>query len=739
MPGRSLCLGLTLLGLAWIPGTVVAAGNTAPALMPYPVSAHMDGSALRFEGGFDVRWSAAPTVLLSDALGRFRADAARLTGLDEGGAPAVSLSITCCAATPDEPAAGGGVEEAYTLRVDEQGVQISADTPVGVLRALATLRQLIVVQDGRAQIAHAVIGDAPRFAWRGLMIDVARHFMAVPTLERQIDAMERVKLNVLHLHLSDNEAFRVQSRRYPRLTQGNQGRFYTQEQIRDLVGYARARGIRVIPEIDLPGHAKAMIAAYPLLASGPVDAAIPGGPAIDVSKTETYVFLRNLLNEVASLFPDRYFHIGGDEVNGADWMDNPRIADYMSVHRFADKEALQEHFLLRLKRMLADQGKKVIGWEEIESAHMPEDVVVQVWKSSGAIDRATRRGHQVIVSAGYYLDHLWPTAWHYRIDPLDPAAFGYLSAADRQEMLAQHPELARMMTQDMVRPAGGTELTAEQQQRVIGAEAPLWSELVTDEMLDGRIWPRTAALAERFWSSAEVNDTSDMYRRLAVVQDQLRVQGLEDAANAERMLARLAPGRSAALSDLVAVTVPVRNFAHMNKIRSMVDGVARGAQTFNTLADAALPESLEAASFNLAAASLRQGDLEPIASLRARMQGWRADSQSVQLLVREFPGLQSVAKISADVAMLMDTGLEALAKIQSGQAPDAAWLADARAMLERHVHDEQASASMYAVLTSPDQPTADLLLAIVPGVRDLVETSASLPKQGEARHAESLH
>jgi hexosaminidase len=311
-------------GTASMPAKAHAA--VAP-LMPQPGSLDYGDGWLHGKAGFSVEWLGYHNSMLDRAVLRFQNDLARRTNVDFGDPGAVQLRINC--------RGEDDARERYSLTVKDDVVLLTADGPVGVLRGLATLRQAITNVPGGFAIPAMVIDDAPRFLWRGLMIDVARHFYSLPTLKRQIDAMELVKLNVLHLHLSDNEGFRVESRLYPKLHEGSSPEFYSQIEIRELVSYAADRGVRIVPEFDVPGHSLGMLRAYPEFASGDLegrDYFSAMGSALNPAKPETFAFLDRLFGEMAALFPDQYFHIGGDEISGADWKANPQVQDFMKAN-----------------------------------------------------------------------------------------------------------------------------------------------------------------------------------------------------------------------------------------------------------------------------------------------------------------------------------------------------------------------------------------------------------------------
>lgn len=708
-------VALLVGGVAWAQDVPLA-----PALMPMPSQVRMDEGVLPLAGDFQWQGSGMHDAFVAHAAARFEVDVHRLTGVEPGGQGPV-VRVVCCTHAA-KPGALALADESYHLVVGKTDVVLSADTPVGVLRGLATLRQLVMPGRQGAGIRLADIQDTPRFAWRGLMIDVARHYQPLPALKRQIDAMELTKLNVLHLHLSDNEGFRFQSSLYPKLTQAAGDAFYTRQQLMELVSYAQERGVMVVPEVDLPGHAAAIVAAYPEYAAGPVPQAAVGGAALDVTKPATYVFVDRLLGELASVFPAPYIHLGGDEVNGKDWMANKDIQAFMQSHGMTTPQALQEYFFLKANALLARHGRHAIGWEEVASGDTPKDVIVQAWRSSNAIDGATRRGNPVIVSAGYYLDYLLPASAHYAVDPLDAAAAGI--DPDIYAKIEQHFRLLLpyFSQGDVKHP--GLALDESQKQKVLGGEAVLWTELVTGEMLDGRVWPRMASIAERFWSPASTTDVTDMYRRLVRVQDELRVLGLDDDANRQRMLARMAPGGSDTLTILVDALAPVRNFAHMHKLIDFVHHRPPGIQSFNQFADAAFPDGVVADAFNLAAGDVAQGDETQVEAVQARLAQWQGSHARVLALSQRYPGIQPLVPVSARVSELAATGMEAINAIHAHHVPDPQWLAHAQALLSQEDAAVQASSSLFATIITPTQPDQDLLIAIAPGVRQLVDAAA---------------
>jgi hexosaminidase len=315
-------------------------------------------------------------------------------------------------------------DESYSLEVTAAGARLHAATVVGALRGLETFQQLLQ-SDATSYFVPAVsVRDSPRFRWRGLMIDCGRHFIPVDVIKRNLGGMAAVKLNVFHWHLSEDQGFRIESRALPRLTElGSDGLFYTQEQAREIVAYARDRGIRVVPEFDIPGHASSWFVGYPDLASaaGPFHIEREFGvfdPVMDPTRESTYKFLDTFLGEMATIFPDRYMHIGGDENNGGEWKGNPRIQAFMREHKLPDTAALQNYFNQRLLKILEKHGKRMVGWDEILTPDLPKDIVVQSWRGFDSLAAGAKNGYSSILSAGYYLNLMSTAAEHYAVDPL---------------------------------------------------------------------------------------------------------------------------------------------------------------------------------------------------------------------------------------------------------------------------------------------------------------------------------
>ncbi|MDP5148917.1 family 20 glycosylhydrolase [Rheinheimera baltica] len=394
-------------------------------LLPYPAKVQQSA------GRFDVTAEFSVSVpegspMLAEASHRFLKRLSHQTGLtmSQGrSTPKLFLQIT----NDNTPIPQADMAEQYQLVVTSQQITLTAASAVGIVRGLETLLQLVQTDDAGSTIATLHINDQPRFSWRGVLLDPARRFIPVETLKRQLDVMATVKLNVLHLHLTDDQGWRFESLHYPKLQQiaGRDG-YYTQQQLRDLVQYAAQRGIRIVPEIDLPGHTTALGAAYPELMSMPG----PNHPethwgvhqaVLDPSNEQVYDFLTNLLSEVTAVFPDRYLHIGGDEVLPDHWLGAPHIVDFMQQQQLPDAPALQAYFNLRLQHIVQQLDRQMIGWDEVLDDRLPTSVLVQSWRGTESLAGAAKAGHQAILSTGYYLDQPQFASYHYRNDPLPDA------------------------------------------------------------------------------------------------------------------------------------------------------------------------------------------------------------------------------------------------------------------------------------------------------------------------------
>ena len=714
------------IGAAVLCLTVLAAASCAaaqPVLMPQPRSVSSESGVLPIGGPFRVKVSGCRQPLTDRAVTRFQADAAVLRHGALAPGPAPMLRISC--AERDGGYLTLDAKEGYGLAVRGDGVAIDAQGPEGVLRALATLRQLIA--DSPGALSFVRIDDAPRFRWRGVEIDSARHFMSIAAVKRQIDAMERVKLDVLHLHLSDNEGFRVESKLYPKLTQaGAPGEFYTQAQIRGLVAYAADRGVRIVPEFDVPAHTGAIVRAYPELAAKgpPNDPFVTQNLALNPASEATYQFLDRLFGEMTALFPDAYFHVGGDEVSDAAWSADDGVQAFMKANNIEGRVAMEAWFHARVRKILEARGKRVVGWDEIAATPIPKDVTVQVWRTSNAIATAVEGGHPTVVSAGYYLDLLNPAVRYYAVDPLDLQADGFTEAEVTQAQ--KESPLAGAAAKGMkLKPL--PPLTPDQETLVLGGEMELWAELIDDDMIDMRLWPRAAALAERFWSPREVRDPDALWRRLPRIENQLEALGLQADQQQWRAAQHLSPAHAPIVSTFLETVEPARNHAHNHTILAMLHGNAHPPpQPLTSLADAALTDGPQVRRFELQVKRLVRGDAGDASAIRAQLTAWRDNDARFREIAKDSPDLEAGLPASANTAELASAGLEALDAIAGHRALSAESQARADQVVTRAKTFEAASSRPLFSFMRP-QPPGDLILAIAPGVGMLVDAARAKP------------
>ena len=645
----------------------------AQNLMPLPAGITPGQGQLQIDESFRVAFTGYREPRLDAAAGRLARLVAARTGLILSGAAQGSATLEVRCAGAGEKVQGIREDESYRLEVTPRGARLEAATPAGVLRGFATFAQLVELDAAGFRVPAVRVDDRPRFPWRGLTLDVSRHWMPMDVIRRTLDGMWAVKLNALHLHLSDDQGFRIESKRYPRLQgMGSGGYYFTQDQVREIVAYARDRGIRILPEFDMPGHTSSWFPGYPELAAGPGPHEVPRGFGVldgcmDPTREETYRFLDGFIGEMATLFPDEYFHIGGDEVNGKWWNANPRIQEFKRAHGMKTNEDLQAYFTKRVQGIVAKHGKKMVGWDEIMHPDLPRGIVVHSWRGANSLAQAAADGFSAILSNGWYLDLMQHTDQHYLVDPLAGAA---------------------------------ASLTPEQKSRILGGEACEWAELITAENVDARIWPRTAAIAERLWSPADVRDVDSMYRRLAVVSSELEWLGLEHASSFHLMVMRLAGTHDPApLALLANVVEPVKEYQRHNSRKYTT------TTPLNRLVDVARPESAVARDF----AKLVDGYIASrtgAGEIRSRLTAWRANDARLAPVLRDSALLAEAAPLSQDLAALAAAGLQALTTLEAGNHAPAGWV------------DQQ-----LALAKGAAQPRAELLLSVVPPVRKLIEAA----------------
>jgi hexosaminidase len=416
-------------------------------------------------------------------------------------------------------------EEGYRLRVAPSFIKVWASTPKGLFYAEQTLLQLLEISSTpiSQRLPSVSIEDAPRFAWRGMHLDESRHFFGKTFVKKYIDYLAALKMNVFHWHLTDAPGWRIEIKKYPRLTEVGAwrpdrsgilfndadtartgeamtyGGFYTREDIREMVAYAAERHITIIPEIEMPGHSTAALVAYPEFSCSGGPFPMPGGaknspyPNFCVSNPASMDFLKNTLLEVMDLFPSKYIHIGGDEVERSQWRHCKRCQAYMAAEGISDEAALQVNFTQRIETFLRSQGRQLMGWDEImEGGNLTPDAGVMVWRGEPLVQQATQAGHPVVVTHNYYFDL-------YQGNPqYEPITYGYKPL----EQVYQYE------------PVPDT-LSAEQKTKILGVQGCMWSEnLYNAGDVEYMLFPRLFALAEVAWTQPRRKDWAGFQLRL---------------------------------------------------------------------------------------------------------------------------------------------------------------------------------------------------------------------------------
>jgi hexosaminidase len=472
--------------------------------------------------------------------------------------------------------------EAYRLEITARGIVISATGGAGLFYGAVTLWQMLTPGSGSpaaaaqtfpAQTLHAqTIRDAPAYPWRGLMLDSARHFQSTAFIRSMIDTMAMHKMNVLHWHLTDDQGWRLEIRKYPRLTSvgawrtpataspleparaGSYGGFYTQADVRDLVAYAARRHIRIVPEIEMPGHAQAAIAAYPELgvaqelAATPLAVSARWGVHTHLFNVEpaTFAFLENVLDEVMELFPSNFIHVGGDEAVKNEWQESAAVQARARALGINDAEDLQAHFTQEIGRYLTAHGRRLVGWDEILRPGLDKDAIVMSWHGTAGAHAAAVAGHDTVLSP-------WPTLYFdNRQSSLPTEVPGRLSVVSLEDVYRFEPR--------------DSTLDQSARHHVLGVQADLWTEhMQTEDRVQWMAWPRAAAVAELGWSAPERRNWRDFLRRLTPMLGRYTALGITYADSALAVAARVSRSGD-------RVTVALSNQASWGDIRYTLDG-----------------------------------------------------------------------------------------------------------------------------------------------------------------------
>ncbi len=718
IPGRAsstvvLLAGTLAVMMAAVPGAAQAPSSPqAPlALMPLPSSITRGGGAFTVTpagGGpstFTYNYGQTHDARLEAAVRRALIRLGRTCGgevlrstIDHPAPTNPSLLINV--AGPGEPVQTIDEDESYQLSVTGQGATLTAATGLGAMHGLETLLQLATMEQGACVFPAVTISDVPRFRWRGFMLDVSRHFEPVAAVERTLDGMAAAKLNVFHWHLSDDQSFRAESKKFPRLTGvASEGEFYTQDQLREVVAYARARGIRVVPEFDMPGHGSSWIMAYPQLNPPAPIATLPvvygmTTAVLDPTRKSTYKFINTLVEEMGRIFPDAYFHVGGDEVRGEAWLADPQIAAFMKKKGYTKPAQLQAWFNQQLEDILKKHNKKMIGWDEILDPALPKTILIQSWRGEASLSEGARQGYQGILSAPYYLDGQKNSAQMFLADPI---------------------------------PADTT-LTADLQKLILGGEVCMWAEQLNTETMDSRVWPRTMAVAERFWSPRGDRDVSDMYRRLRINSLKLEDVGLRHISGPETVRRNLLLERDPQALDVLASVLEPVDFHERSKLQH-----TNGWTALDRLVDAVVPDPRSrqqvAGEVDAIAGDTRvpapsdpklgldlSGDVpeDPMPSseaafhrLRQRFLSWQSAETRLLEEVQQTPRLSDAAVRAEQLGELAGVGLSSLAYLESHTVPPAGW-----------------QAQQMSILDAAAQPSALVRFTVLYSMRKLVLAAA---------------
>lgn len=594
---RPVALGTIMLLLAIGPfGAMAATGTPSdPMLIPAPASMQLNDGSFVVDSATQVMALDPQARAAAQQFAGFVANSHGLklkvhdaTGANKG---AIHFRI--------DPQATGTAPESYTLEVDPLRAIVSARDPRGLFYGAVTLWQLLPPGDARSLSVPALrIDDTPRFAWRGLMLDSARHFQSVAEIKQMLDAMALHKLNTFHWHLTDDQGWRVEIKQYPKLTEvggcripaGDGGLdaagkpkpycgYYTQEQIRDVVRYAAALQINVVPEIDVPGHATAAITAYPQLGvlDTPLVVSNEWGVNTNLFNVEesTFVFLENVLGEVVDLFPGTYVHVGGDEAVKDQWKASARVQERIRELGVKDEAGMQSYLIKRLEKYLVAKHRRLIGWDEILEGGLPEEATVMSWRGIDGGTEAANQGHDVVMSPSseLYFDYLQTDS------PNEPP--GRPATIPLKQVYAFEPV-----------PAA---LAADKRSHILGLQANVWTEhMRTFARVQHAVFPRIAALAETAWSPAQKKDWDGFVARLPAQLQRYQAMGIGYAQTPFEVRSALAEDRKRS-----SVEISLSNSLGYPDIRYTTDGSepSAGSAAYKGPFSLALPAELRASVF----------------------------------------------------------------------------------------------------------------------------------------------
>ena len=612
-------------------------------LMPWPQSVVVNEGNFTLSKNFEVNITGNPNPRIFGGVTRFLRRLDGRTGiffkqgfiakLNE--VPNAELQINCTKSGK----IGLYEDESYHLDITKNKITLNATSDLGALHGLETLLQMLQSNSTSFYFPASKIADFPRFTWRGLMIDAARHFQPIDVIKRNLDGLAAMKMNVFHWHLVDDQGWRIEMKKHPKLIElASDGMYYTQEEIKNIVKYADERGILIVPEIDVPGHGSAILTAYPEIGSklitltgGTSEKNIQGtaiatygiernagifSPTLDPSNPKTYQLLSELFDEVCPLFPGSYFHIGGDENEGKDWDANPKIQEFKKKNKLATNHELQTYFTMQLIPMLKKHGKQLMGWEEIMTKNMSKDAIIHSWRGPNegvvagqSLIDAVKKGYKTVLSNGYYIDLMYPIESHYLNDPMPK----------------------------------GANLSAEEKARILGGEAPMWTELASPLTIDSRVWPRTAAIAERLWSAENITDVANMRKRLEVVSFRLEELGLTHISYKAVILRNVANNQNiTALEEFSNVCEPLKGYT-----RNIGGTEYQMYSPLTLFADACTPDAKDSLLFDEAVTQyLTNKSPENKANVSHFLNKWITLNKDLIALSTKAPLVQSVLPLA---------------------------------------------------------------------------------------------
>ncbi|MGR5296787.1 family 20 glycosylhydrolase [Vibrio mediterranei] len=770
-------LSLLVAGSLTTTAAWAMAPNTDLNLMPYPQSVELGQGSVTLDKDFSIYIKGFNSDRVEYTAKRFVERLERQTGLPTLNWQAESEDEATLIIDIQSPAKSEvqdiDADESYKLTINDGKIVLESSRPYGAIRGIETILQLVQTDANGYSVPAISIADQPRFRWRGVSYDTSRHFIEMEVILRQLDAMASAKMNVFHWHIWDDQGIRIQLDNYTKLWEKTtDGDYYTKDQIRYVVEYARKLGIRVVPEISLPGHASAVAHAYPELMSGLGEQSYPQQrewgvfePLMDPTNPELYVMLESVFDEVVELFPDEYFHIGGDEPNYIQWQENPEIQAFIKDKELDGERGLQSYLNAKVEKMLEERGKKMSGWDEIWHKDLPKSIVIQSWRGHDSIGRAAQEGYQGLLSTGYYLDQPQPTSYHYRNDPMPSGitvddklhegesfvsyqwekprtkggprkglltiiqakdgkvrAFTDYNGKSRAEVeileyepgkifrghfdnfmsytefnlkLAgeqfaegsyqlignvRWPTTGKLVASSAQKgtsipePTGGypAELNEQEQELILGGEITVWGENINSMTMENRIWPRSYAIAERFWSNEELTDEASMYKRMRAIDNWSEISlGMRHHADARIMMQRLANGSDITpLLALAKYTEPAQYYARNWEkwIQTENPGdLYNQHERLNRFADALPVESYTVYEMRDLVTQYVNGDKSALTSLKRHYeQLLNASSEAAMVFANNVASVDTVAlaKASQNIAEL---GLTLVTKAEAGE------------------------------------------------------------------------